>query len=93
MRATVFMHNRGLYRRIMRNPYKFALDQKVQYHHPHTGWSPIPMRVLTRTHTEALRLHATGPHYTIERWELTGDWAIDRPIAQVWEHDLKSLGD
>lgn len=73
----------------MRNPYKFMLDQKVRYNHPHTGWSDVPFRVIVRTHSEALRLHTTGPFYTIEPWEYTGTWAIDRPVAQVWEHDLK----
>lgn len=77
----------------MRSPYKFTLGQKVIYNHPHSGWGDTPMRIIVRTSSEALCLHTTGPFYTIEPWKYTGKWAIDRPTAQVWEHDLKPWKD
>src|SRR5262245_43055662 len=71
---------------------QFELDALVQYWQPlQAAWS-VPHRVIGRCVTE-LAHRGVQLTYTLQVAELTGDWATDRPIAGIWEHDLAQCAD
>lgn len=78
----------------MPEPWRYALGAKVRYRPYYvppewqTLWSPQPWRVTSRTVTEMEQVPCPV-YYSLQPWELTGTWLLDRPVPHVWEQQLQ----
>ena len=68
-------------------PWRYALGDRVSLTGDYTTQEVAAWRVIARSLREDLR-HGTTIAYTVEPWELSGDWALDRRIAWVPEQAL-----
>ena len=75
----------------------FTLGAKVRYRPYHTpvewpeSWHPQPWKIIGRTISQFVAGGDTI-QYTIQPWELTGTWMVDRPVV-VFETYLEAWPD
>jgi hypothetical protein len=67
-------------------PWQYALDDHVAYHaYRDDQPNPEPYRVVGRSYTERAAMQPVV-QYTLQPWELAGQWVVDRPVVVFSNH-------